>query len=166
MRLALFLCFAVPLFAAPPLACPAGAPLGSFQLMVTPPGGTVPRQLQTVNELLPGDKVSYSPVKLNTPDKKKARVSLVLVPSDHGKVKIFDPQPASEAVNWTVTIRTQIAAIVYGPQGLDKGKVDRLVTKNDELIGQLAATRRRPSRRRRSSRPSRRNSNHSIPGKA
>ena len=138
MRLALSLCLAAPLLAAPPLTCPAGAPLGSFQLTVTPPGGGVPRQLQTVNELLPGYKVWYAPVKLNTPDKKKARLSLILVPSDHGKVKIFDPQPASEPINWTVTIRTQIAAVVYGPQGLDKGKVDRLVAKNDELIGQLA----------------------------
>jgi hypothetical protein len=144
MRLALSLCLAAPLLGAPPLTCPAGAPLGSFQITVTPPGSTVPHQLQTVNELLPGYKISYAPVKINTPDKKKARVSLILVPSDHGvpsehgKVKIFDPQPASEAVNWTVTIRTQIAAIVYGPQGLDKGKVDHLVAKNDELIGQLA----------------------------
>jgi hypothetical protein len=105
---------------------------------VTPPGDAVPRQLQTVNELLPGYKVSYAPVKINTPDKKKARVSLIPVPSDHGKVKVFDPQPAGEPVNWNVTIRTQIAAIVYGPQGLDKGKVDRLVAKNDEPIGQLA----------------------------
>ena len=138
MRLALFLCLLEPLFAALPPACPAGTPLGSFQISVAPTGTGVLRQIQTVNQLLPGYRISYLPAKLNTPDKKKARISLVLVPSDHGKVKVFDPEPADSSVEWTVPFRTEIAGIVYGPQGLNKGKVDRLLTKNDELAGQLA----------------------------
>lgn len=138
MRLALFLYSLAPVLAAPPLTCPAGAPLGSFQITVSGPGGGTPRQLQTINQLLPGYTVTYTPVKLNAPDKKKARISLVLVPSDHGKVKVFDPEPADVAVSWTVPVRANVAAVVYGPQGLDKGKVDHLLAKNDELIGQLA----------------------------
>src|SRR5665213_1635110 len=139
MRLALFLCLLEPLFAALPPACPAGTPLGSFHISVAPTATGVLRQIQTVNQLLPGYRISYLPAKLNTPDKKKARISLVLVPSDHGKVKVFDPEPADSSVEWTVPFRTEIAGIVYGPQGLNKSKVDRLLTKNDELAGQLAA---------------------------
>ncbi|HVW85066.1 MAG TPA: hypothetical protein VHB50_10320 [Bryobacteraceae bacterium] len=127
-----------PLFAATPLTCPAGAPLGSFQVTVTPGSGGTPRPLQTVNQLLPGYKVSWSAVKINSPDQKKARVSLVLVPSDHGKVVILDPKPALDAIEWQVPVRTEIVSVVFGPQGLDKGKVSKLISKNDELIGELA----------------------------
>ena len=137
-RVALCLCVLAPLYAAPPVTCPAGAPLGTFEITVTPASGGAARQLQTLNQLLPGYKVTYTPVKINATDKKKARIALVLVPADHGKVKVFDPESAEDAINWTVPERTQIAAIVYGPQGLDKGKVDHLLAKNDELIGQLA----------------------------
>ena len=34
--------------------------------------------------------------------------------------------------------RTQLASLVWGPEGLDKAKVTSLVTKDNELIGQLA----------------------------
>jgi hypothetical protein len=138
MRFALSLCLLQPLLAAPPLTCPAGAPLGTFQITAAPPAEGIERQLQATNQLLPGYRISYLPVKLNSQDKRKTRVSLVLLPSDHGKVKVFDPERADGPINWTVPFRTEIAAIVYGPQGLNRKKVDQLIAKNDELVGQLA----------------------------
>ena len=118
--------------------CPAGALIGSFRISVTQPGGGTALQLQSINELLPGYRISYAPATVNSPDKKKARIALVLVPSDHGKIIVLAPRPAAEAANWDVPDRMQIVSLVYGPQGLDKGKIGDLVKKNDEIIGQLA----------------------------
>lgn len=137
-RLGAVLCLAAPLLATTPVMCPAGSPLGTFEVTAKPPQSGPPLTIETVNRLEPNDLISWQPVKLNTPEAKKARVALILVPSDHGKVKVFDPQPADKAVNWSVPARTDLVAIAYGPQGLDKGKVDKLLAKDDELIGELA----------------------------
>jgi hypothetical protein len=122
----------------PPLMCPGGAPLGRIELTVTPPSGGGARRVQSVNRLLQGDTISYRPIQIDSPEKKKARVELLLVPSDGSKIVVFDPQPAEKAASWTVPFRTQLASLVWGPEGLDKAKVTSLVTKDDALIGQLA----------------------------
>lgn len=137
LRYAIFLCALPALRASAPLVCPAGAPLGSFRMSVTR-GEKPALKLSIVNQLLEGDRISYTPGTVNSPDKKKARVALVLVPSDHGKILVLDARPALEAAEWTVPVRTQIVTVVYGPQGLDKGKVADLVKKNEDVIGQLA----------------------------
>lgn len=122
-----------------PISCPAGAPIGSFQLLVTPASGTgTPRTLETVNQLLTGYHIAYHPANIPGPDKKKARLSLVLVPSEKGKVDVLEPKPADKDADWSVPYETRIAALVYGPEGLDKSKVASLIRKNEELIGQLA----------------------------
>jgi hypothetical protein len=97
-----------------------------------------PIPLEAIDELPAGFKITYTPGTVNSPDKKKARIALVVVPSDHGKIMVLDPKPALETDDWTVPIRAEIVSIVYGPQGLDKGKIGDLVKKNDEVIGQLA----------------------------
>ena len=63
---------------------------------------------------------------------------MLLVPSDESKIVVFDPQPADKTASWTVPFRAQLASLVWGPAGLDKAKVTSLVTKDNELIGQLA----------------------------
>ena len=124
--------------AEPPLICPGGAALGRIELTVVPPAGGVARNIQSVNRILPGDRISYRPVKIESFEKKKARVALLLVPADESKIVVFDPQPSDKAASWTVPFRTQLASLVWGPEGLDKAKVTNLVTKDNELIGQLA----------------------------
>ena len=47
-------------------------------------------------------------------------------------------RPARSAASWTVPFRAELASLVWGPEGLDKAKVTNLVTKDNELIGQLA----------------------------
>jgi len=121
-----------------PLMCPGGASLGRFSLTVSPRAGGLAKDLQTVNRLLPGDRISYRPIEIEGPGKKKVRMALLLVPSDGSKIVVFDPKPADEPASWTVPFRAQLASLVWGPEGLDKAKVASLVTKNDELIGQLA----------------------------
>ena len=72
------------------------------------------------------------------PLRKKARVALLLVPSDGSKIFVFEPQPADQDVSWKVPFRAQLASLVWGPEGLDKSKVTNLVAKDSELIAQLA----------------------------
>jgi len=138
LRLALLLTLLKPLHAVTPPTCPAGAPLGRFDLTVSAPEGKPPHPLQSINRLLPGYKISYRPSQIDGADKKKARISLLLVPSGSGKISVTEPKPADEPIDWNVPFRTQIASLVWGPAGLDRAKVSHLVTKNDELIGQLA----------------------------
>lgn len=122
----------------PPMKCPSGTALGRFDLVVTPPGGGEKRPLQAMNRLLEGYRIYYRPEQIDAIEKKKVRISLLLVPSDGSKVLVFDPKPANESADWTVPFETQIAGLVWGPVGLDKAKVTNLVKKNDELISQLA----------------------------
>jgi len=121
-----------------PLMCPGGAPLGRFEMIVVPQAGGVARDIQTVNRLLPGDKISYRPAEVDTLEKKKVRIALLLVPSDGSRIVVFDPKPADEPASWTAPFRAQLVSVVWGPEGLDKAKVASLVDKNNELIGQLA----------------------------
>ena len=79
-----------------PISCPAGTPIGSFQLVVTGTStSAAPRSLQTLNQLLAGYHIRYHPESIKGPDKKKARISMVLVPSDKGakgKIIVLDPK--------------------------------------------------------------------------
>jgi hypothetical protein len=123
---------------APPLLCPGGTPLGRFDLNVVPKEGGIPHPLETVNRLLPGDTITWRPLEIDSFQKKKVRIALLLVPSDGSKITVFDPKPADQPASWTVPSQTQLASIVWGPKGLDKSKVKDLVVKDGELIAQLA----------------------------
>lgn len=121
-----------------PLMCPGGAALGRFNLNVVPPDSGVERPLASVNRLLDGYRIQYRPVQIDAVEKKKVRIALLLVPAKGAKIVVFDPKPADAAAEWVVPFRTQIASLVWGPEGLSKAKVTSLIQKNDELIGQLA----------------------------
>ncbi len=139
LRSVLAALFIVPaLYAMEPLMCPGGAPLGRFELTVAPPEGGAPIPLQKVNRMLDGYRITWKPVQISGLNKKKVRIALLLVPSKGAKIIVFDPKPADQPAEWTVPFRTQIASIVWGPEGLSKAKVAGLIAKNDELIGQLA----------------------------
>ncbi len=122
----------------PPLMCPGGTPLGRFDLTVVPKAGGVPHPIEAVNQLMPGDTVTYHPLEIDSFQKKKVRVALLLVPSDGSKITVFDPKPGDESATWTVPFRVELASVVWGPEGLDKSKVNDLAVKDGELIAQLA----------------------------
>src|ERR1700722_8733711 len=117
LRLPLLFALLHPLYALAPVTCAAGAPLGRFQLTVSQPAGGPARPLQAINRLLPNYKISYTPGEIDGPDKKKARIALLLVPSEGSKITISEPKPADEPTEWTVPDRTQIATLVWGPNG-------------------------------------------------
>jgi hypothetical protein len=125
--------------AATPRGCPASTPLGTFQLTVEPAAKGEPRPARLINVVEKGQKLVYSPVALPAESSKKARISLVLVPADkNAKLTIFDPEPANARATWTAPYRLSAIGMVFGPQGLDHKKVETLVSKDRELVSQLA----------------------------
>jgi len=118
--------------------CPGGTPLGRFALTVVPKAGGIPHPIEAVNQLMPGDTITYHPLEIDSFQKKKVRLALLLVPSDGSKITVFDPKPAAESATWMVPFRAELASVVWGPEGLDKSKVNDLALKDGELIAQLA----------------------------
>lgn len=118
--------------------CAGGAPLGRFELAVIPANGGMPRALTSVNRLLPGETIFYRPLEIDAIGKKKVRITLLLVPSEGSKIVVFEPKPADEATSWVVPFRAQLASVVWGPEGLSGSKVSSFVTKDEELVAQLA----------------------------
>lgn len=135
---ALFLLASVCRLSAAPYGCPSSAPLGSFHLTVQAPGTGDPLGIDQVNAVRPGDRFVYRPVKLPANLKKKAEVSLVLVPAAGGEIKVFEPQQADQAAEWIAPFRVGVACMVLGPNGLSRKKVASLVKKDHELVAQLA----------------------------
>ncbi len=101
------------------------------------------RPLRSMNILQPGQKLVYAPLDLPNDRSKQARVAMILIPSDSSspnrpELAILDPKPASGSAEWTIPFRTRSVGLVFGPQGLDKGKLNSLLKKDRELIAQMA----------------------------
>jgi hypothetical protein len=123
-----------------PKACVASVPLGTFQLSVLPSGGGPARPLREQNILQAGQKIAYKPVQIPR-ELEKEKMCLVLVPADiteQTPVTVLDATEADEPAEWAVPFRVSVVGIVFGPQGLDRKKVSKLVAKDQELMSQLA----------------------------
>ena len=99
--------------------------------------------LREVHFLGAGYKLIYTPGPLPESANKNAEVAIVLVPLVRGggnkpEVTVLDPQSALKTAEWETPVSVDVAALVYGPQGLDKSRVKRLVQKDSELVSQLA----------------------------
>lgn len=140
LLVAVLVLFAYPLSLPGGTACSAGMPLLTFQLAVEPAdASSVPISVRSVNDLTPDLKLIYAPISFSARDENKGRVSLVLVPADpNQELQVLKPRPAEAAAEWEIPFRTSVVALVYGPKGLDTGKVSSLVKKDHELVEQLA----------------------------
>ena len=142
--LAFVICHGLFAAAIPPLICASGGAVGTVDLRVTSPSRKADQALplRTITRLEEGDIVQYRPI-LRPHQERKGDVTMVLVPANKkaaGKEKflIFDPKPAGREQQWKVPWRTALVAFVYGPSGLSVRKVQSLLNKDDELIGELA----------------------------
>ncbi|HZU27907.1 MAG TPA: hypothetical protein VFA04_20420 [Bryobacteraceae bacterium] len=129
------------LFAAIP-TCPAGLPIGNIRLDVRDANESTPLPLRAINKVGEGEEIDYAPV-LRGQEKREGKVTLVLVPAGSAlhkeeRIVVLESKPADKPAHWTVPFRVSIAAFVYGPEGLDKGKVKHFLSKDDELLAQLA----------------------------
>jgi hypothetical protein len=115
--------------------CAAGAPLGTFQLLVQAPGEQ-PLPVRDVNRILPGYKLLYRP---STGDKEeKGKLAVVFSNRDTQELEVLDAERAGQPAEWTVPVRANILGLVYGPQGLDTKKVDSTLRKDKQMVAQLA----------------------------
>jgi hypothetical protein len=122
-------------------------PLGDVRLRVEGEPGKEQLPLRSINRLGEGDTVYYSPLKLRLKPK-GGKVALVVapapvkpgdpVPKDLPTVKVLDPIDADKDGHWKMPFRVGVAALVYGPEGLDPKRVKAFLTSDDDLIVQLA----------------------------
>lgn len=121
--------------------CAGSAPVATFKLYAKP-AGFAPYPLRDVNQLEPGMKIQYQPISIPGDDPEDARVTLILAESRKGvstqRVEILDAMPADKVAEWNVPFRTELVAMVFGPQGFSEGKVNALLKKDTSLIRQLA----------------------------
>ncbi|HEX4275439.1 MAG TPA: hypothetical protein VHZ74_08805 [Bryobacteraceae bacterium] len=121
------------------VGCPAGGPLGAVDLRVT--AGDEPLPFRTINHLGEGDTLDYSPV-LRGKEERSGEIALVLVPEKIGKgdpeIIVTDPKPAGKHQQWHIEQNISVAALVYGPAGLNRKKVARFLSRDEVLIAQLA----------------------------
>ncbi|MCL5745855.1 MAG: hypothetical protein M1541_18340, partial [Acidobacteria bacterium] len=128
--------------ATPPLVCPAGGPIGSVDLrVVSARGGGGPLPLRTINRLDEADTLLYRPI-LRPSEERKGDVTFVLVPANPAgageKLRILDPKRAGRPQQWTCPWRVAVVAFVYGPSGLNVRKVRDFLSRDGQLIAQLA----------------------------
>jgi hypothetical protein len=119
--------------------CPAGGPLGAVDLSVQ--AGDQPLPFRTINHLSEGDTVRYAPI-LRGKEKRPGEVALVLIPATRESAQedlvVTDPRPANEAQEWKMPRTISVAALVYGPAGLNRKRVAKFLVQDEVLTAQLA----------------------------
>ncbi|HUB83350.1 MAG TPA: hypothetical protein VMB03_31335 [Bryobacteraceae bacterium] len=145
MRIAMMLAVAATVFASEPstvdsgpLGCAGSTTLGTFQLSVRPftAGSALP--LKSVASITGGARLIWSPAHLRLPPSNSAEVTVIVVPAGDGELLTLEPHKASERAEWQLLERPTVVALVYGPQGLSEGKLQSLVTRNQDLLRELA----------------------------
>jgi hypothetical protein len=112
-------------------------PLGSIQLTLKR-ADPASLPINRINRIEEGDEILYAPV-LKSNEKRGGSVAIVLVSSrpDHDFV-ILESKDADKPAHWKVPFRASLAVYVYGPSGLSARKLKGFLSKDQELIAQLA----------------------------
>jgi hypothetical protein len=118
---------------------PAGAPVDAVDLQVQAGDQRLP--FRTINHLGEGDSILYAPM-LSGKQRRAGEVALVLVPEKRRPgdpdILVTDPKPANKPQEWKMTQTISVAALVYGPAGLNKKKVARFLSQDEVVVAQLA----------------------------
>ena len=130
------------LAAAAPRTCIGSVPIATFAIRVTPPTGSAgPLAIRQVNTLAKGYRVICSPVKLPPDMKNNARITLVAVPATTAGgdgVTVLEPRGVDGPNEWIMPFPVSVLVLVFGPQGLDEKRVAKLVSRDDDLVSELA----------------------------
>jgi hypothetical protein len=124
-------------------SCAATVTVGSFRLRVKQSVSTDPLPIRRVNVIPAGAKFLYEPLQLPADLKKSGKLTLVLVPADAEQraaagATVLEPRPADGATEWSAPYRVGTVLLVFGPQGLDEKRVTNLVTRDEDLMADLA----------------------------
>jgi hypothetical protein len=121
--------------------CIGSVPLATFQIKVSPGNGAAPLPIRVVNTIAKGYKLACTPVKVPPDLKKNARIALVVIPAGSASadgVTVLEQHTLDGTAEWTMPFTVGSALLVFGPQGLDEKRVTRLVSKDDDLVSELA----------------------------
>ena len=94
--------------------------------------------LKSVATVPAGSRLIWNPAHLRLPPSNSAEVTIIEVPASDGMLLTMEPRKASEPTEWQLLQRPKVIALVYGPQGLSEGKLQSLVTRNQDLLRELA----------------------------
>jgi len=160
-----FMTSAAGAFGAAILPCAGSLNVCRFRLLVQSAKGGTPLPLQDINIIEAGEKLKYEPLHLPPAIRDKAKIALLLVAvpkvdwkkdeakgegkkgkEEKGKdqkkeakqdIHVLEALPAKDPQQWDVPARATVVGVVFGPHGLDVGKVSSLVDKNPDLIPEL-----------------------------
>jgi hypothetical protein len=112
-------------------------------LLVKSPAGGNLLPLRSVNNLVANSTISYEPVQLPDSLKKNGKLTLVIVPADQDQrsvsgATVLEPRIAGATGEWTIPFQVGTLLLVFAPQGLDEKRVANLVSRDEDLIDDLA----------------------------
>ncbi len=100
------------------------------------PGPPLP--LKSVASIPAGSRLIWNPVRLTEQASKNGEVTAVIVSASDGDLITLEPRKAGARAEWQLLDRPQVIALIFGPQGLSEGKIKSLMTRNRDLMRQLA----------------------------
>jgi hypothetical protein len=121
-----------------PRGCTGSAPIGTFRIAVRPSSGAPPLPLKSLALVPAAARLVWDPVHLSSRISEKAEVAALLVPQSRGAVIVLEPRKAAQHAEWALPQSPSVVALIVGPQGLSMGKVKSLVSKNEDILAQLA----------------------------
>jgi hypothetical protein len=110
-------------------------------LRVSGASGSNPLPFRTINHLSESDVLKYDPI-LRGKEERRGEVAVVLIPEKIAKnesgIHVTDPKPASKHQEWHIDRTISVAAVVYGPAGLNRKKVAKFLAQDQAVVAQLA----------------------------
>lgn len=131
------------LFAAANRACSGAVAAGTFRITVKTPSGGAPLPIRRMNVIPANSKLIYEPLQMPADLKKGGRIAVVIVPADAEQraasgASVLEAHDANVNGEWTIPYRAGVVLGVFGPQGLDEKRLTNLVTKDEDLLDDLA----------------------------
>ncbi len=115
--------------------CPSGGQVTEFLLEVEPAEGGEKLPITLVHRIPKGAKLHYHP---GLDQKSKGEVALLVVPPGQTELIVLEGKPDNRHAVWTLPVQAELIGLVYGARGFDEAKVKSFVSKQPELLSQLA----------------------------
>lgn len=125
-------------------SCLGTSTVGTIRMLVKPPvAGRNPLPLRSVHNLPAKSVLTYEPIQLPDTLKKNGKLAILILPADPDTraaegATVLEPRSADAPTEWTMPYRVGTLLVVFAPQGLDEKRVTNLVSRDDDLINDLA----------------------------